>query len=268
MRNSNLFWALLLIVVGIVLLLGNLGAFARLEINVWSLIWPLVLIALGAWLVFSYLAGPQPLETQEVSIPLEDASRAEIKLKHGAGHLALAAGAPAGQLASGSFAGGLDYRTRREGDTLLVRLRVPERSGFVFPWAWTQGALDWDVLLNPDIPLTLEFKTGASRSEIDLTELLVTELELETGASESVLTLPAHAGLTRAKIECGAATVEIRIPGGVAARIRTQAGLARIGIDETRFPRRGDVYESPDYGAAAHKADIRIETGVGAVDIR
>ncbi len=268
MRSSNLFWAFVLILVGVILLLGNLGVFDRLEINIWSLVWPLLLIALGAWFIFGYLVGPQPREVEAASIPLDGASRAEIKINHGAGNLNLAAGDPGSPLVSGAFAGGLSHQTKRVGDTLDVKLRVPERVGFIFPWMWTAGALDWDVRLNPDIPLALEFETGASRSEIDLSELQVTDLELETGASATVVILPAHAGLTQVKIESGAAAVEVRVPGGVAARIHAQAGLARVGIDETRFPRRGNVYESPDYESAAHKADIKIETGVGSVDVR
>lgn len=268
MRSSSLFWAIALILIGTALLLGNLGVFDRLEINVWSLIWPLLLIALGAWFIFGYLIGPQPREAEAASIPLEGAGRAEIKINHGAGRLTLAAGAPAGQLVSGSFTGGMSYRSKRAGDTLTVKMRVPDRSGFSFPWMWAPGALDWDVRLNPDIPLALEFETGASRSEIDLSLLQVSDLELETGASATAVTLPANAGLTRVKIEAGAASIDLRVPGGVAARIRAQAGLARVGVDETRFPRRGDIYESPDYEAAANKADIRIETGVGSVDVR
>lgn len=268
MRNNNLFWAIVLILVGVVLLLGNLGVFDRLEINIWDLIWPLLLIALGGWFIFGYLRGPQRPEVQQASIPLEGAGRAEIEIKHGAGNLTLTAGAAAEHLAAGSFAGGLSYRGKREGDALRVKMQVPERVGFIFPWMWAPGALDWDVHLNPDIPLALEFETGASRSEIDLSELRVTELKLETGASSSSVTLPAHAGLTRVKIKSGAASVEISVPGGVAARIRAQAGLARIDVDETRFPSQGDIYESPDYDAAVNKADIKIETGVGTVSIR
>jgi hypothetical protein len=269
MRRSSLFWAVVLILAGSVLLLGNLGLFDRLEINSWNLIWPLLLIALGAWFIFGTLRGPEPVQTVPASIPTEGASRASIKINHGAGRLTLAAGETAGALACGDFAGGVKYTTRREGDTLHVKMRVPDRSGAFLPWTWTQGGvLDWDVRLNPDLPLALEFETGASQSEIDLSELRVTDLELETGASASTVTLPAKAGLTRVKIEAGAASVNVRVPGGVAARIRSESGLARVSVDETRFPRQGAVYESPDYDAAAHKAEIKIEAGVGAVDVR
>ena len=110
-------------------------------------------------------------------------------------------------------------------------------------------------------------ETGASSTEADLTDLHVTEFVLETGASSTSSILPAGAGMTRVKIESGAASVSIRVPGGVAARVRAKAGLARVAVNETRFPRSGDICQSPGYDAAANKADIDVETGVGSVTI-
>jgi hypothetical protein len=58
------------------------------------------------------------------------------------------------------------------------------------------------------------------------------------------------------------------VPQGVAASIRARGGLASINIDSNRFPRSGDVNQSPDYETAANKVDMDIQTGVGSVDIR
>ncbi len=267
MRRDTLFWAILLILAGLLLLAGNLGLFDRLEINVWNLLWPLFLIVLGGWFIFNALAGPGPVTVQDAAIPLEGAARAEIKIGHGAGRLLLSGGAAAGQLVAGSFAGGLDYRAKREGDMLKVKMGVPSRSGFIFPWSWSPGALDWTVHLSEDVPLALKFETGASRSEIDLTDLKVTTLEIETGASATAITLPARAGFTKADIEAGAASVDVRVPGGVAARIVAKSGLSSVRVDQTRFPGSGSRFESPDYATAANKVEIELETGVGSVSV-
>ena len=267
MRRDNLFWAIILILGGLLLLAGNFGLFDRLAINVWSLLWPLFLIVLGGWFIFNTLAGPGPISVQEASIPLEGAARAEIKINHGAGRVTLGAGAPAGQLMAGSFAGGLEQRVQREGDTLKVKLSVSSRSRFVFPWNLPGSALDWTVRLSEEVPLTLKFETGASRSEIDLAMLKVTDLKLETGASSTAVTLPAQAGFTKVSIEAGAASVSLRVPGGVAARIRSKGGLSSTSVDQTRFPGDHGRFESPDFATAANKVDIELETGVGAVSV-
>jgi hypothetical protein len=65
----------------------------------------------------------------------------------------------------------------------------------------------------------LNLKTGASANQFDFTDLRLTDLKLETGASSTDLTLPANAGQTKVDIEAGAASVVIRIPPTAAARI-------------------------------------------------
>jgi hypothetical protein len=268
MRRSSLFWGGILILVGALLLLNNLGI---LDVNIWSLIWPLFLIALGLWLLWGILAGPRLAEAEEVTIPLEGAERARVRVRHGAGRLHISAGAGPGELAAGTFGGGLDYRVKREGDTLDVEMRVPAGvfPGFAFPWMWGRGGmLDWSLGLNGEIPLSLELEAGANDMRLDLADLRVTDLRLQTGASATDLMLPANAGHTRAEIRSGAASVTIRVPSGVAARIRVKGGLAGITVDKSRFPRRGDVYQSADYDTAPNKVDVDVETGVGSIDVR
>lgn len=150
---------------------------------------------------------------------------------------------------------------------MKVKLSVPSRSGFIFPWRWSPGALDWTVQLNEDVPLSLDFETGASRSEVDLTDLKVTEVKIETGASATTMTLSARAGFTKVAVEAGAAAMDLRVPGGVAARIVSKGGLSSVRVDQARFPGTGTRFESPDYATAANRVEIELETGVGSVSV-
>jgi len=268
MSKSTLFWGGILILAGILLLLNNLGI---LDVNMWSLIGPLFLIALGVWVLWGVIVGPRSIEAEEATIPLEGAARARVRIRHGAGRLHVDAGAGAGELAAGTFGGGLDRRVRRDGDMLDVEMRVPSRGfpRFVTPWMWGAGhTLDWSFGLNGEIPLSLNLEAGASDMRLDLADLRVTDLRLQTGASATDLTLPANAGHTRVNIGSGAASVTIRVPSGVAARIRAKGGLAVITVDQSRFPRVGNTYLSPDYDTAPNKVDVNVETGVGSVDVR
>lgn len=264
MKHNSIFWAFVLIIGGALLLLNNLNI---IQVG-WNVIWPLFLVALGLWFLWGAFAAPRrTAEPETVSIPLHGARQAEVKIEHGAGTLNLTGGAPAGSLVLGQFGGGLDYRTGQEGDAQTVKLRPATSAWFLGPWHWG-AALDWDMQLNSTIPMRLQVEAGASRTNLDLADLQITELKLSTGASATQVVLPAHAGLTKAKIEAGAAAVAIAIPGGVAARIRAKGGLAAIQVDETRFPRVGDEYRSPDYDSATNKIEMRVETGIGSVKIR
>jgi hypothetical protein len=68
------------------------------------------------------------------------------------------------------------------------------------------------------------------------------------------------------KVESGAASVRLRVPDGVAARIHTSMAIGSNDISP-RFPRNGSEYVSPDYDTAANKIDIRFEGGVGSLAV-
>jgi hypothetical protein len=103
---------------------------------------------------------------------------------------------------------------------------------------------------------------------VDLGDLTVTDLSIETGASATWLTLPANAGHSKAEISCGAGSVQVTVPPGVAARIRTASTLGGISVDRKRFPRVGRrLYESPDYETAANKVDLDIDVSIGSIAV-
>jgi hypothetical protein len=266
MRRNTVFWGSILVLIGVLLLLDNV-----LAVDVGDLIWPLVLIALGLWILWGVIAGPGSIEAEETTIPLEGAGQARVRIHHGAGRLRVDASAGSGELATGTFGGGLDYRVSREGDGLDVLMRMPHRAfpSFGVPWMWgPRHTLDWSFGLNGRIPLSLNFEIGANDARLDLTDLRVTDLRLQSGASSTDLKLPANAGHTRASIKTGAASVTVHVPSGVAARIRASGGLASIQVDRNRFPKTGGVYQSPDYDTAPNNVDIDIDVGVGSVSVR
>ncbi len=263
MRRSSLFWGAVLVIIGLVLLLDNLGLLGN--INVWNLLWPLFLIALGIWFLYGTLFGKAP-EMEHANVPLEGASRARMKIAHGAGRLNVAAGAGDGDLAVGDFGGGLDLNTRRDGDLLDVQMGIPAQ---VFPAFMGPGyTLDWNVELNRDIPISLNLETGANDARLDLAELKITDIYIKSGASSTNLILPANAGMTQVRIESGVNSMNVEVPSGVAARVRVHGGLSSSQIDTSRFPRSGDFYQSVDFEIAVNKADIDVQQGVGSVNIR
>ncbi|HEY43916.1 MAG TPA: hypothetical protein G4O11_08040 [Anaerolineae bacterium] len=269
MRRGSLFWGVIFIVVGGIWLLDQLGVIVG--INIWNLIWPSFLIILGAWALLGATRHRSPVEVEQVTLPLEGAERAKIRIKYGAGRLRIGAGVGSTELIDGSFSGGLDHHSRQEGDTLVLDMRLPDY-GFpnvILPWNLGRWAgFEWTFGLNGEIPLELDVDTGASEARLDLENLKVTDLRLDTGASSTEITLPAKAGFTKVEIDAGAASVKLRVPSGVAARIKTEVALVGVTIDKNRFPREGGVYLSPDYDTAENKADIDIDVGAGSISVQ
>ena len=269
MRRGSLFWGTLILIAGVLLLVGNMFPNLFGSISVWDIIWPLTIVLAGAWLLMRPAMGRRSAETQTVNEPLNGVSDADIRLYHGAGRLSLRASGAPGVLLSGSCVGGVDVTNLRSGPSARLDLRSRAGQDWMdFPNFSGSNGYAWDLVVTPEIPVRLSLETGASESLLDLRELKITDLDVKTGASSTEVTLPAQAGLTRAKIAAGAASVKLTVPGGVAARIRVQSGLAGINIDSNRFPASAGGNESPDYDSAANKVDIFVETGVGSVEIR
>jgi len=264
MRRDYIFWGFVLILLGGLMFMNAADIPLPGGINPMQLFWPSVLILLGVLFIAGvFLRGSA--EAEQVTIDLQGANQASLKLSHGAGRLFLGAGASPGQLLTGSFAGGVRQSVRQSGDQLDVHI---EARPFGFPpfFGSPQG-LEWNVRLSRDIPLALRLESGASQSELDLRELRVTDLKVSTGASKTDLTLPASAGMTTVKVELGAASLDMVVPDGVAARIRAEQGVSAIEINTTRFPYSNGIYESADYSSAQNKVDILIQAGVGRVAV-
>ena len=114
----------------------------------------------------------------------------------------------------------------------------------------------------------LNVQTGATDAHLDLTNLLVSNLEINVGAASTWVRLPATAKMTNAHIAGGAATITLEIPPAVGAQIRHRGGLSTVNVDQSRFPAVGEgLYRSADYQTAPNNVDISIETGVTSIQV-
>jgi hypothetical protein len=255
----SLAWPVAWIAVGVVLLLsttGTLGVGPGELITQW---WPIVLIAVGGWFLVAALWPGRTPPTEALELPLGAATEARLKISFGGGELTVERG-PTGRLVAGSFEGGVAHTAVSSG---AVELKPDMSRGF--PW-WDRP-LHWRVGVTGEVPLDLVVESGASRSTLDLGETRVRRLELRTGASETRVLLPRAAGASTVRVESGAASVNLEVPPGVAARIRSRMALGSSAIDQARFPRSGDGYASADWETAANRVEIDIQGGVGSVRV-
>jgi hypothetical protein len=262
MRFNNTFWGGVIIVVGLVFLLDALNIVA---INAWGIIWSVALIIVGIWFLSWALTDRRSGEMEDVAIPLEGVESVRVVIRHGAGRLSIEGGAESGELVSGTASGGIEFRKRMINGKLRVDVQAPGRIYSVLPFT---KPLIWSLKISEQIPLELDVRGGASETNLDLSNLNVTNLNLRTGASETIVTMPARVKHTRAEAHCGVASVQINIPEGVAARIRSSGGLSNVSIDRERFPRSGGAYQSPDYDTAEYQLELYLSMGVGSLVVR
>jgi len=295
---------MVLIAIGCVFLLQNLGYLPpNTWVNLWRL-WPLVLVLAGLELLFGSRLPPLALaalvlvvlvigvtalgprvpqatgsaETSSATTDLDGASQAAVTVQFGAGQLILG---PLAQAAPTTLAS-MQYdgppgtapapHSSVSGDTFALAYQVGgSRGGPNFPPFVGQSApaTRMEIELNPSVPLTsLIVQTGAADAQLDLSSLRLGNLDVSVGAATAWIRLP-QTGATTARINSGAATITLEIPQGVAAQIRQRGGLSTFTIDQSRFPQVGEgLYRSPDFEAAPNRVDLDLETGVTTVRIQ
>ena len=130
------------------------------------------------------------------------------------------------------------------------------------------GGANWKVEISPDVVFRLDIDGGASELDLDLRDVNLQTLNLDIGAADLELVVPANAGRTRVYISAGASNIDIQIPQGVASYIYTDAVVSSINVDTDRFPARDGAYVSPDYDASENKLFIDIDAGVSRISIK
>lgn len=253
-------WPAVWTAVGVLLLLSTTGQLGTEPGELIEQGWPWLLVALGVWFLIGafFPGGSKPRE--QLVVPLRAAGSASVKVKFGAGNLTTRPAA-LGALLDGEFRGGVIHREHGPG---IVELEQDTTWGM----PWLNNESSWTIGLTREIPLDLKIETGASRARLDLRDLKLRGLELKTGASESTVLLPSAAGASDVRAEAGAASLTFIVPTGVAARIRSRMALGSNQVDEARFPRMGDSYQSTDYATADNRVDLHIQGGVGSVRVR
>jgi len=282
-----------LIVVGVLLLLQTLGV---LPWDLWATLWrfwPVLLILLGlsivlrraspwvmpgitllvlAGVVGAAVAIDWPLlgggtYTKSFNAPLDGVERARVEIEFGAGKLYIASLLSSSEnLVEGEFSGTtgeVETSFRRSDGEATLKL---SRAWSVFGWRSVEE--DWSVRLTGRIPLELDIDAGASDADLDLTELVVSNFSLDTGAADLEVRFPRGAGTTEARIKAGAAKLELVVPQGVAASISVDSGLSSVSVDEERFPKAGGKYESPDFASAQNRLTLDIAVGAASVTVR
>jgi hypothetical protein len=122
---------------------------------------------------------------------------------------------------------------------------------------WREGDRnDWWIALTDEIPLALRIETGASNNEIDLTGLRISDLDIEAGACELLLTVDRPTNHP---------TRIISIDGG-AAKVRLE-GLGNLNFDRMEFNGGAGHFTLDFDGELDHRATVEINLGVGQMNI-
>jgi hypothetical protein len=296
-RGIRLFWPIILIGVGSILLLNNLGV---IKGNPWTIIfqlWPVLLIALGLEILFGGATGwraivsallglvlvggvlwiliaqpPIPglnfssnLQTTNISHPLEGVESARANLSFGAGTNKIYALSDSNNLVEGQLQtyGTPNFSVSTSGDRATITLE-PGRSSI--PIVIPTSEEKWNVGLNSSVTYDLNLNVGVGQSNIDLSKLRLSGGELDGGVGTSELYLPGQ-GNYQLRINGGVGTIRIYAPSNLAVRAQVDGGVGSFNRLPEMQQVRDDVYETPGFSSAEDAVTLIIDGGVGSISM-
>ncbi len=288
-------WGLFLLFLGVTFLLQTLNV---LPWGLWSALWrfwPVLLINAGlsillrrynTWLIsililillfgslgiairqYGGVTAETAATTGSYAAPLDGLERGQVHVDLSAGSLTIDS-LPVG---SPDFA---TVASRLETNDLKVDFRAEEGEGVL---SLDMARIDrrpreevereWDIRLSRQLPFRLEVSLAVTDSRLDLSELVITGLQMDVDLGNYIVEIPAAAGVTQVQIKASLANLEITVPDGVAARIKTSTALSVLEVDEGRFPREGDFYVSPGFENAVNRVELELDCSLGRVLVK
>jgi hypothetical protein len=298
-----LFWPVVLIGIGVIALLFNVGWLDWARVSQVLQLWPLLLIALGLAIVFrdrlpvrlasivgavilllfvaavagglasipgALSASSGPVVTTSFSAPVGEVTKPRLDLSAGASRITVRAGSTAGDLYRATVSSPSDAKPdvhlEASSETLFVSL--PNRSGFHFGDSSDHRSID--LTLDDQLPWVVALSSGASTTNLDLTGLKLTSVELSTGASDVRLQLPKPSGTVPVSVSGGAMHLVVKRPAGTPIHVVASGGASSLTIDGHEYGglfHEGDLFTSTDYPTASDRYSVTIESGASSTTI-
>jgi hypothetical protein len=286
-HRHSLFWPLLLIGVGILLLLSNLGLIDRVNLFNLFRLWPLLLVAGGLQILFgrsnpwlsnaisisvviaaiaiiAYVPSqgllPTPgdeLVTETYHVPLAGIESADVNIDTDYGDLevqALHGGVNAFQ-ARVIHMGRVDFKD--SGYTYKnISLKLHQSDFFSLQSWFDPKGVSTQVEISPYIPVSLDINHGSGQAMLDVFDLSLNNLQVESGSSPLTIWLPE--GTYSGNLEVGSGSLTIEMEPFADLDLSAVVGSGRIVLNLAK-----GVSGTVDLEGGSGGISINVPEGVG-----
>lgn len=250
------FWPVMLICVGMVWLLGNLGIISPVNWGGLFNLWPLLLIAIGlditigrrmpiigalialgtvaAALALMIAMPSQGLRTSPTvkhdtfSQPLGNATAAKVDLSLSTMRTTISALEDSDKLINADldYVGEIDFTM--QGDQVKdVHLGHSAPLG---TWFMPSGDYRWQIGLSPRVPLDLKVDVSTGSSELNLSALKLKSLTIDASTGSMTLDLPASQQTYDVTINASTGAITMEIPRGAQVNMRLRMSTGSVTI--------------------------------------
>ena len=304
-RGPDLFWPIILIGVGVIFLLANLGVIPS---NPWPAIWnlwPVILIVIGldilfgrrsvlggligavlgvaliVGLIFLLIARPNlpgfnfnfdnaQLQNRHIEAPLAGIQTVNATFDFDSGDYRLYALSDSDKLIDGdvNYYGNLTFDVNASNDRANVRLDSGFSGAF---FGFMTPAERWDVGLNTKPVYDLDLNFGSGGGKADLAQLTLSGGQINAGSGHVEVSLPA-AGKGTLRVDAGSGGMTFRMPSKLALRVEYDHGSGGINPSSRVRLVSGDrnrdgIYETESFSSADNALTLVINGGSGSINI-
>jgi hypothetical protein len=303
MKTSHIFWGLLFISLGLLVLINNFTTIFMDWGTIWKL-WPLVIVLLGlsilikhkygksimaglaaiilALAIFASFKSATNFISNDFEVVFGDESDYEFvtteyseKYDSTLNYAVLNFGAGAGSFNISDTTSQLFFaNTEGRKNSFELRRYDTDSSSFInFDMEGASFRIGdkgyknrVEMSLNPNPVWDLNFDVGASSMDFDLTQVKTRDIDVDMGAASLNIKLGNLSQHTNLIIEAGASDIDILVPLESGCRITTDGALSSKRFKEFDKKSSG-LYETENFKDSANKIYIEIDSGVSSISV-
>jgi hypothetical protein len=250
----------------VILILVGLSILTRRGI-LSSIIGIIIVLILIAGIVLSIVFGSSKTEvtTKSFSEPLDPAiTLAKINIKAGAGNIDLKAGE--NDLVSGTLESdfaGLKVDSSTSDTTKTIDLTLDSNNHWLL---FGSHKNNLNLLVTKQIPVEMKFDVGAVDMNMDFSEIKLSKLDINSGATTSNLKLGGLVDKAEFIMDTGASTTTLSLPKDIGAKLTLSSGASSKNLPN--FKKIDDNnYQTENYDQATKKVDMTVKMGVATFNV-
>ena len=286
MNNRRLIGGIVLIILGILFLLTNLGYISfDVLFGIFDL-WPLLFVIAGinilfnkkpiivliTWIIFFVILILYGIFCGSINTDADFSTHFAKPAETSYGKLNLDIGAAKVDIDSEKEnllkvnARGikLDYNDiyKNNNETAIFNFANKNHNTVIF----RTGNNDYNFKMNEDVIWDLDLNLGAISGTLNLENVATKSVALNMGAGNLNIVLGNKYDKSAIRIDSGASNINIRVPKNAGIKIKSDSSLSKIDIDDLGLIKSGDYYISPNYEKEDVKLEFHISMGVGKVN--
>jgi hypothetical protein len=153
------------------------------------------------------------------------------------------------------------YKYSGSDSSAIIEIRDEEREwkGW-FGRGW--GEKDWAIGLTDKIPLSLRIDARATEGELNLSDLKLSKLNLDIKAANLNIKLGDLVDQVEGRIESDASRLSLLIPENIGLKIENHAELTSTSFSNISIMKYDNIYQTSDFDQAPKKIILSLEGSV------